>query len=274
MEKFERFTEKPELKIETLKGPKENEISFCPERGGIITSMKLKGEEILYMEEDTLQDKSKNVRGGIPVLFPNAGPLEEGSYNLKQHGYARTSNRWEMEPHEEGMFEERLACDEEMKKAFPYDLLLRMKARAEEDGSVSLDEEVENGEVEKDLPVAMGLHPYFKVPNEKKKDIKFDFPGGKRIENDYETWSEGGTTIIDNPKIEDSDAVLRIEIPDLGTLIMDVSEEYKKIWIWTLPAKDFICIEPAMRGVGGLTDDPEMVKPKTSFKGRVNFRLE
>lgn len=272
---MENSYEQPKLKIETIKGPEGSEVSFCPERGGVIISIKSKkGEEILYMEPDTLADKTKNVRGGIPILFPNAGPIKEGKYPLPQHGYARTSDKWEIESAENGEFSEKLSPDDDMMKLFPYDLKLRMKAVMEEDGSVSLSQEVRNEEKEKKLPVSMGLHPYFRVPNSKKKDIKFDFEGGKEVEKDFMTWSDGGTTVVDNPKLKDENAVLRVEIPDLGTLVMNVSKEYRKIWIWTLPEKDFICIEFAMREPGGLEKDPEMIKPGKTFTAGVNLKME
>lgn len=272
---MENFYEKPEIKIETINGPDGSEVSFCPERGGIITSIKLKEKEVLYLEADTLADKTKNVRGGIPILFPNAGPIKEGKYPLPQHGYARTSDKWEVEPGKKNEFSEKLSTNEDMVKLFPYDLSLRMKAKMEqEDGSVSLSEEVTNEDENKELPVAMGLHPYFRVPDAEKMNIKFDFEGGKDIEKDFKTWSDGGTTVIDNPKLKDEKAVLRIEIPELGTLIMDVSKEYRKIWIWTLPGKDFICIEPAMRAPGGLERDPEMIKPGQTFTAGVNLKIE
>ena len=124
------------------------------------------------------------------------------------------------------------------------------------------------------MPISMGLHPYFKVPDENKKDIKFNFAGGEIIEKDFANWSQGGTTSIDNPKLKDPNAVLKIDIPGLGTLIMDVSMEYQKIWIWSVPGEDFICIEPVMRNEGGLIDNPEMIKPGETLSGKVTLRLE
>lgn len=52
------------------------------------------------MLDGTLYDRSKSVRGGIPILFPNAGFLtaeeqEDSGYSLPQHGFART-NEWEI----------------------------------------------------------------------------------------------------------------------------------------------------------------------------------
>jgi galactose mutarotase-like enzyme len=275
--KSEQGKEVPKFKVETIQGPKNNEVSFSPERGGIIKSMKLNGIEVLYMDEKTFVDENKNVRGGIPILFPNAGPLvgENNPYpNLKQHGFARTSPNWNIEKTEGGKFSEKLLSDEETKKVFPYDLETSMKGELNEDGSITLVQEVINLEKDKGIPDSMGLHPYFKVPKEKKGDIKFDFFGGEIIEKDFNNWSQGGTTSIDNPKLNDPNAVLRVEIPELGTLVMDVSVEYQKIWIWSLPGQDFVCIEPVMRDEGGLVDEPEIVKPGEALSGKVTFRLE
>lgn len=271
-EKTSRF------KIETIQGPKGNEISFSPERGGIITAMKLNGVEVFYMDEETFNDESKNVKGGIPQLIPNSGPLrgEKNPYpDLKQHGFARLSP-WRIEHMAEGEFSEVFSSNEETKKIFPYDFEARMKCTLNDDGSITLAQEVKNlGKTA--MPLSMGLHPYFKIPHEKKKDIKLDFPEGEKIESkdEFEKWSQDkGTTSVANPKLKDPNAVLRIEIPGLGTLVMDVSAEYQRILVWSLPDKNFVCIEPVMRDDGGLIDDPEMVEPGETFSGKVTFRLE
>lgn len=266
------FRVKPKFKIETIKGPNGNEVSFSPERGGIIMSMKLNGVEVLGMDEETFKDDSKNVKGGIPNLFPNSGPLPEGNAiypGLKQHGFARTSSRWTVEQIEEGKFSEKLSSNEETKEIFPYDFEVRVKCELNKDGSIALIQEVTNlGNIA--MPLSMGLHPYFKVPKEKKRDIKFNFPGGEKIEREVEGWSsEDKTTSVDNPN-----SPLRIKIPDLGTLVMDVSIEYQKILIWSSLRHDSVCIEPVMRNDGGLIDDPEMVRPGETFSGKVTFRLE
>jgi len=94
-----KIEEKESLKpkIETIK-LFNGEVSYSPERGGIITSIKIGDKEILYMDESTFNDKGANVKGGIPVLFPNAGAIPdeiktEEFANLKQHGFARESHK-------------------------------------------------------------------------------------------------------------------------------------------------------------------------------------
>ena len=69
------------------------QAKIAPERGGLVTSLSINNTEILYLDRETFDDLTKNVRGGIPLLFPNAGPLKGGLYNLPQHGFARRM-RW------------------------------------------------------------------------------------------------------------------------------------------------------------------------------------
>ena len=54
------------------------------------------GRSWLYLDEATLLDPSKNVRGGIPILFPSPGKLEGDAFardgrsgHLGQHGFGR-----------------------------------------------------------------------------------------------------------------------------------------------------------------------------------------
>ena len=80
---------------------KNNYIKFCPERGGVITNWVSDGNEILYFDEKRFMDKTKSIRGGIPILFPICGNLNtsssvfgNGYLQLPQHGFARDS-QWQ-----------------------------------------------------------------------------------------------------------------------------------------------------------------------------------
>ena len=53
-----------------------NYIKFCPKRGGLITNWVSEGKEILYFDEKRFIDKTKSIRGGIPILFPICGNLD------------------------------------------------------------------------------------------------------------------------------------------------------------------------------------------------------
>ena len=262
----------PGLKMETVKMSDGSEVSYCPERGGIITSIKLQGREILYLDEETLKDIKTNVKGGIPVLFPNAGPIQSPQFpDLKQHGFARNS-KWTAQKGE-STFMQTLKANEDTKKVFPFDFLLSVGGQLNKDGSFSLTQSVQNTGQEA-MPVSSGLHPYFRVPNEEKKNIKFNFKGGDLVEQNIAQWANDKAFKIDNPKVDDPNAVMEVVIPSVGTLFIDASKEYRRIWIWSLPGKDFVCIEPVMRDSGGLVNDPEIVLPGSTIQAKVNIRLK
>ena len=81
--------------IHTVFKDNNNRINFCPSRGGIITNWVFNDNQILYFDKKRFLDKSKSIRGGIPILFPICGNLEKKSLfgdnflDLMQHGFAR-----------------------------------------------------------------------------------------------------------------------------------------------------------------------------------------
>src|SRR5262249_9580155 len=67
---------------------------LAPAPGGMVTRFSVGGEDVLFLDESTLADPKKNVRGGVPVLFPIGGPLSPdklpgATAPLSQHGFAR-----------------------------------------------------------------------------------------------------------------------------------------------------------------------------------------
>ena len=71
-------------------------INVVPERGGTITSWRIKNQELLFLDTNKFENPELPIRGGIPVLFPICGKLPNNTYKyngnnyfLKQHGFAR-----------------------------------------------------------------------------------------------------------------------------------------------------------------------------------------
>ncbi len=227
------------------------------------------------MNEETFLDKQASVRGGIPILFPNAGAIDSLELpKLKQNGFARNSENWIIEFSKDNFgFAESLSADQDTMDLYPYNFKLLISGKFEEDRSFTLIQQIFNLEDSKSIPISSGFHPYFKVPDSQKKQIKFNFNGGRIIEEKFETWANGMAISIDNPKVKDGGALMEVVVPGTGKLIVDAAVEYKRIWIWSQPGKDFICIEPFVRDAGGIVTDPVMIKAKESFSARFNIDL-
>ena len=268
---FNESAPTPGFKKETLEHVSGNTATFSAERGGLITSLKLQGKEVLYLDEETFNNKESNVKGGIPVLFPNAGPVPddlktEELKNLKQHGFAREVP-WNSVVHANG-FTQVLESSTKTKESYPYDFKLSLEGTFEDNNSFTVNQIIENKEAEKELPVSSGLHPYFAVPLEEKKNIEFDFEGGDVVKEKFEIWANGKAVSIPNPGTQ-----MKITIPTIGTLVLEASKEYERIWVWSMPEKDFICVEPVMRDKGGIVTNPTNIKPGESVTARFNINL-
>jgi galactose mutarotase-like enzyme len=104
----------------------EARVEVIPSRGALVTRMNVAGDELLYLDESTVVDLSKNVRGGIPVLFPTAGklpgdtyPVGRQSYTMPQHGFARRLP-WVVRQEEKDLLVVGLTSSEETLKQFPW----------------------------------------------------------------------------------------------------------------------------------------------------------
>jgi D-hexose-6-phosphate mutarotase len=83
----------PRIEIESGRA----RAAIAPTRGALVTRWSFGGEDLLYLDRDTFVDVTKNVRGGIPVLFPSPGKLTGDRWprgEMTQHGFARNA-AWE-----------------------------------------------------------------------------------------------------------------------------------------------------------------------------------
>ncbi len=155
-----------------------NYIKFCPERGGVITNWVSDGKEILYFDERRFMDKTKSIRGGIPILFPICGNLNTSSsvfgkdyLQLPQHGFARDL-QWEY------TFNEKSLClflneSYKTKKYYPFDFELRIEITLNIN-CLEFEITIFN-KTDFAMPINFGLHPYFNVSDFKNLEF-IDYP--------------------------------------------------------------------------------------------------
>ena len=146
----------------------DSRVEIVPSRGALVTRMSVGGDELLFLDESTVVDPSKNVRGGIPVLFPTAGklpgdtyPVGRQSYSLPQHGFARRLP-WTVRQAEEDLLVVGLASSEETLRQFPWRFDAQLTFSLE-GSQLTIDFDVENQDT-RPMPLHLGFHPYFRVP--------------------------------------------------------------------------------------------------------------
>lgn len=223
---------------------------IVPERGGIVTKFEVLGKDILYCDQSTVEDPGKNIRGGIPVLFPQAGPLNEGSkYPLKQHGFARNM-AWEVVEEEQSLVLLQLLSSDETRSVFPFDFKLTERVEVK-DKTLLHQVSIENIGSEK-MPTAFGTHPYFFIPDAEKENLKTTisgFEGPFKKGESFFDWGVEQTLKFANP------GEFEVLLKDRVIKIKTDKNKLKHLMIWWQVDKDFVCFEPWVGDNGILLDN-------------------
>jgi galactose mutarotase-like enzyme len=228
----------------------DNRAVIAPARGALVTSFKAAGRELLYMDESTLRDASKNVRGGAPVLFPTPGKLADDTWRyagehgaMKQHGFARLEP-WHVVSQSANTLTCALESNEQTLVQYPWPFAaelefalraacLRITFRLKNTGTST-------------LPFGIGYHPYFHVADKTRAELPT---------NATRVFDNRSQTIEPFRGFNFMQDELDLHLLDHGSqqftlvtgnsrVVLRASEHYALWVVWTLAGKDFICVEP------------------------------
>ncbi len=145
-----------------------NYIKFCPKRGGLITNWVSEGREILYFDEKRFIDKTKSIRGGIPILFPICGNLDipnslfgKNYMPLMQHGFARDLQWKHCLNEKKNSLCLILQDNEKTKILYPFNFELKIEVYLKVNCLKFMINIKNKTNIE--MPVNFGLHPYFNI---------------------------------------------------------------------------------------------------------------
>jgi len=231
-------------------------VEIVPERGAVVTSWRLQGQEILYMDWERFADPDKSVRGGIPILFPICGDLPEDqytyqgqAYSLKRHGFARDLP-WDVmtqETDNEAALTLVLKSNDQTQAVYPFDFELRFTYRLT-GNTLTLDQTFQNHSRQA-MPFSVGLHPYFWVSE--KDQMQLEIPATQYKDNltqqtyDYQGGFDLSQAEIDAQLRPLSRQMATLGLPKRGFNIqLTFSDEYTTAVFWTVQGKDYACVEP------------------------------
>jgi galactose mutarotase-like enzyme len=266
---------------------KDTFIEVVPERGGIISTFVVQDKPVFYLDKSTLTDRNKNIRGGIPILFPICGPLKNDTYflsgqqyTMKQHGFARNST-WDVAEvstaEDSASIKLELRDNDETYALYPFKFKLIYEYKLN-GSTLSVNATYINHD-EKPMPFYAGYHPYFQV--EDKKQLEIEIPS--------QTYTETKNgSVIDNQFNYEQDEI-NVFYHDLARNSFHITDPlkkwkihvrfdpiYKHIVLWTLKGKDFICVEPWMAENDAFNskEDLVFVQPGQQLKSNVVFEVE
>ena len=219
-------------------------VEIVPERGALVTALRVGMRDVLYLDPATLADPAKNVRGGIPVLFPFAGKLADETLTLtgtkmKQHGFAR-DRAWTVTEQDAASVRMTLADDAETRARYPFDFVAHHHVMIVP-GGVQLELTIVAGD--QPLPVSPGWHPYFNLAREDKAKIR----GGGVEPSQFGDDREFDFGIVAPVAGRSRFAVPRLEL--------EASPELRHLQLWSQPGKPFVCIEPFFGPAGTINTE-------------------
>ncbi len=227
------------------------EASIAPHRGAIVTSFRSANRELLYLDEATFNDASKNVRGGIPVLFPTPGKLvgDRWSYaqhsgELAQHGFARNLP-WRIAASDEASAVLVLNSNESTRRAYPWDFEAQLTYTVAP-SALSIGFTVRNTSAAS-MPFAFGLHPYFLVRD--KAAARIPTGATRAFDNVSKATVPFRGFDLTQPEVDlhllDHDGTRgELALGDGARITIDTSPEFIRWVVWTVSGKDYVCLEP------------------------------
>jgi galactose mutarotase-like enzyme len=257
-----------------------------PERGALVSRFIVEGEPILFLDESTLADPTKNVRGGIPVLFPAPGVLpgatytDEGrSYPMRRHGFARDLP-WEVRTREGSRVVLALGHSEQTLREFPwhFEALLTVTLVGT---ALHLSFTAENRDL-RPMPLHLGYHPYFYVPQGNKDSATVETDASRAWDN-----RQGATVPFSELNLTGPEVDLHLldhslqgttleRGPGLRPVELAWSPSFTTLVVWTLAGRDFVCVEPWTAPGGALQTGHGLltVAPGATFSSEFEISVE
>jgi galactose mutarotase-like enzyme len=262
-------------------------VGLAPARGGMVTRFQVGAVPVLYLDPATLADPAQNVRGGIPILFPIAGKLPEGRYEhagrtyaMKQHGFARNL-AWQVldESTDDGASVTLgVGASELTRSQYPFEFNLQFTYRLRA-GVLSVEQRFENLGAEP-MPVQPGLHPYFHVPDVDKQGVRLPTDATRAIDN-----TSGQEVALHGPLefagrevdlflLDHGPRDVVLERPNLPGIRIAFGAEQAVLVVWTLPGRDFICVEPWRERAGLLAQGTApVIEPHSALTTTLTLSL-
>jgi galactose mutarotase-like enzyme len=231
-----------------------SQVVIAPARGALVTSFVASGRELLYLDRTTLNDASKNVRGGIPILFPSPGKLEADTWHaagqsgqMKQHGFARNLPWTVSDSGPTGSAAATLCLRSTPGTLSQYPWTFQAQLSFALAGQcLRITARVQN-ETSTTMPFALGYHPYFLVTD--KQQVRIDTRATRAFDNVAKrTMPFRGFDLdaaeVDLQLLDHGSSESALHFPDGSRISLSGSPEFTHWVVWTLAGKDFVCVEP------------------------------
>jgi galactose mutarotase-like enzyme len=232
----------------------DSRVVLAPGRGGMATRFVVGDRAVFFLDEATLVDTTKNVRGGNPVLFPSPGKLEADRFardgasgTMGQHGFARNT-AWDVVAQSTTEATLRLRSNDATRAVYPWDFVATYRY-ALDAAALRIEQRIETT-APNPMPFGAGFHPYFHVPQAAKAGARIPtratraWDNAKKEEIALDAPIDLTRPEVDLHLVDHGSSTARLELPDGSVVEVRGSEHFRRWVIWTIHGKDFVCLEP------------------------------
>lgn len=256
----------------SLKTPS-NECTILPARGGLVSSLKFKGQEYLWMPEDFSTAQSSWPGGGIPLCFPFAGRvwhqgqlyqygLGDNAFSMPLHGFS-FGETWRLVVLDSSTCTLELKESEGSKTLYPFAFNITLTITLTSNSlryAFRIRHCESLGPFDK-MPVALGFHPYFKLTaadhTSLETSAKKYYPvtpsgaAGKVSSCDDlggRPWSIKAPLLnsLIFSELTDGSARLHLETKKSLKIAFGPETVFQHLVVWTNRPQEFYCVEPWM----------------------------
>jgi galactose mutarotase-like enzyme len=251
-------------------------VFVAPGRGGMVTRFLAGERPLLFLDESTLLDPGKNVRGGNPLLFPSPGKLMGDRFSrdgragaMGQHGFARNA-AWTVVTQGDNEVLLGLVASEGTRAVYPWEFSVTCRYRLTGQ-TLRIEQHFETSGAAP-MPFGTGFHPYFRVDDKTKASIPtratrawdnaakrmvdvaapIDLTGPEvdlhlvdhRLSAPRDEFFANRASGTNPSRTNPSANEAWLELGDGHRIEVRAAEEFRRWVIWTLAGKDFVCLEP------------------------------
>ena len=263
------------------------EVSIVPGVGNIAYAMTVRGKNILWFPFRSLTElKAKPVLCGVPFLAPWANRLDQDAFyangkkyllnpelgNLRRdpngkpiHGLLLFSPHWTVTKLEADDGSARATSRLEfwrypdLMAQFPFAHSIEMTYRLA-DGALEVETLLEN-EAGEPMPVGVGFHPYFQIPDAPRDQWKVHVAAQEHVELSPQLTPSGARTPVALP---DPVSLAAMQLDDVFTKLVRGTDGRARFWVeggarritviygpkytvavvYAPPGREFLCFEP------------------------------
>jgi galactose mutarotase-like enzyme len=232
-----------------------SELWVAPSRGALATRFFDGSREVFFLDEPSFLDRTKNVRGGNPVLFPTPGKLDGDQWKhagkqgaLKQHGFARNASWTVLRQATTGRASVVLGLESSPDTLLDYPWFFRVELGfALRDRLVRVEIRVVNTGTEP-MPYGFGFHPYFRVALADKAGAAVETKATRAWDNVLKQERALSGIALGQGEVDlhllDHASTSSALTTAAGKVSIEGSPEFKRWVVWTQPEKEFVCLEP------------------------------